>query len=154
MINSDTPFVTGSALDALSEWSYVLKSFQSRMGQHFARLEARQSAFDYLQALMSSVERKNGWQMAEQVGHQSPYQFQHLLGRARWDADAVTQEVGQYLTEALGRDDGILAIDETGFIKQGNHSVGVQVQHCSLTGRLENCQVGVFLASVQDKSLK
>lgn len=148
MIASDNPFVTGSALEALSEWSHVLKSFQSRIGQHFARSEARQSAFDYLQALMSPVERKNGWQMAEQVGHQSPYQFQHLLGRAQWDADKVTQEVCQYLIEALGQDDGILAIDETGFIKQGNHSVGVQVQHCSLTGRLENCQVGVFLAYV------
>jgi hypothetical protein len=79
MLESANPFLTGSALDTLSEWSNVLKSFQSRIGQHFARLEARQSAFDYLQALMSPVERKNGWQMAEQVGHQTPYQFQHLL---------------------------------------------------------------------------
>jgi SRSO17 transposase len=120
MFASDNPFLAGSALEALSEWSHVLKSFQSHIGQHFARLEARQSAFDYLQALMSPVERKNGWQMAEQVGHQSPYQFQHLLGRARWDADQVTQEVCQYLIEALGRDDGILAIDETGFIALRN----------------------------------
>lgn len=148
MFESDNPFLTGSALEALSEWSHVLKTFQSRIGQYFARLEARQSAFDYLQALMSPVTRKNGWQMAEQVGHETPYQFQHLLGRAQWDADEVTSEVRQYVTEALGQEDGILAVDETGFIKQGIHSVGVQVQHCSLTGRLENCQVGVFLASV------
>lgn len=149
MFESDNPFLTGSALEALSEWSNVLKSFQSRIGRYFARSEARQSAFEYLQALMSPIERKNGWQMAEQVGHKTPYQFQHLLGRARWEADKVTQEVQQYVLEALGREDGILAIDETGFIKQGNHSVGVQVQHCSLTGRLENCQVGVFLAYVK-----
>jgi SRSO17 transposase len=110
--------------------------------------EARQSAFDYLQALMSPVARKNGWQMAEQVGHETPYQFQHLLGRAQWDADEVTSEVRQYLREGLEREAGILAVDETGFIKQGTYSVGVQVQHCSLTGRLENCQVGVFLAYV------
>jgi SRSO17 transposase len=148
MFESDNPFLTGSALEALSEWSNVLKTFQSRIGQYFTRLEARQSAFDYLQALMSPVARKNGWQMAEQVGHETPYQFQHLLGRAQWDADEVTSEVRQYLTEGLGREDGILAVDETGFIKQGTHSVGVQVQHCSLTGRLENCQVGVFLAYV------
>jgi SRSO17 transposase len=148
MFESDNPFLTGSALEALSEWSNVLKTFQSRIGQYFARSEARQSAFDYLQALMSPVARKNGWQMAEQVGHQTPYQFQHLLGRARWDADEVNQEVRQYVTEDLGRADGILAVDETGFIKQGNYSVWVQVQHCSLTGRLENCQVGVFLAYV------
>jgi SRSO17 transposase len=126
----------------------VLKSFQSRIGRYFARSEARQSAFDYLQALMSPVERKNSWQMAEQVGHKAPYQFQHLLGRAQWEADEVTQEIQQYVIESLGQEDGILAVDETGFIKQGSHSVGVQVQHCSLTGRLENCQVGVFLAYV------
>jgi SRSO17 transposase len=155
MYESDNPFLTGSALEALSEWSNVLKTFQSRIGQYFARSEARQSAFDYLQALMSPVARKNGWQMAEQVGHQTPYQFQHLLGRAQWDADEVNQEVCQYVTEDLGREAGILAVDETGFIKQGIHSVGVQVQHCSLTGRLENCQVGVFLAyvSLQGHSL-
>lgn len=148
MLESDNPFLSGAALEALSQWSDALKSFQSRIGQYFARSEARQSAFDYLQALMSPVERKNGWQMAEQVGHKAPYQFQHLLGRAQWNADEVTQEVRHYLTQALGQEDGILAVDETGFIKQGSHSVGVQVQHCSLTGRLENCQVGVFLAYV------
>lgn len=148
MLETDTPFLTGAALEALSEWSHVLKTFQSRIGQYFARSEARQSAFDYLQALMSPVARKNGWQMAEQVGHQSPYQFQHLLGRAQWDADEVNSEVRQYLTEGLGREDSILAVDESGVIKQGMHSVGVQVQHCSLTGRLENCQVGVFLAYI------
>ncbi len=148
MFESENAFLSGSALEALSQWSDALKSFQSRIAQHFARLEARQSAFDYLQALMSPVERKNGWQMAERVGHKAPYQFQHLLGRAQWDADEVTQEVQQYITQALGQADGILAVDETGFIKQGSHSVGVQLQHCSLTGRLENCQVGVFLAYV------
>lgn len=148
MLESDNPFLSGSALEALSQWSDTLKSFQSRIGRYFARLEARQSAFDYLQALMSPVERKNGWQMAEQVGHKTPYQFQHLLGRAHWDADEVTQEIQHYVIESLGQADDILAVDETGFIKQGSHSVGVQVQHCSLTGRLENCQVGVFLAYV------
>lgn len=148
MFESENAFLSGSALEALSQWSDALKSFQSCIGQYFARLEARQSAFDYLQALMSPVERKNGWQMAERVGHKAPYQFQHLLGRAQWDADKVTQEVQQYIAQTLGQEDGILAVDETGFIKQGSHSVGVQVQHCSLTGRLENCQVGVFLAYV------
>lgn len=148
MFESDNPFLTGSALEALSEWSNLLKTFQSRIGQYFARSETRQTACDYLQALLSPVERKNGWQMAEQVGHQTPYRFQHLLGRARWQADAIAHEVRQYLTEAIGTKNSILAVDETGFIKQGDQSVGVQIQHCSLTGRLENCQVGVFLAYV------
>jgi SRSO17 transposase len=140
MFESDNPFLTGSAQEALSEWSNVLKSFQFRLGQHLARAEVRQTAFDYLQALLSPVSRKNGWQMAEQVGHKAPYRFQHLLGRARWDASAMTAEVGDYVLEHLGKEGIILAVDETGFIKQGEHSVGVQVQHCSLTGRLENCR--------------
>lgn len=148
MFESDNPFLTGSALEALSEWSNVLKSFQSRIGQHLSRAEVRQTAFDYLQALLSPVSRKNGWQMAEQVGHKAPYRFQHLLGRARWDAEVMTAEVRDYALEHLGKEGAILAVDETGFMKQGEHSVGVQVQHCSLTGRLENCQVGVFLAYV------
>lgn len=148
MFASENPFLTGSALEALSEWSQVLKTFQNRIGQHFSRSEARNSTFAYLQALLSPVERKNGWQMAEQVGHNNPYRFQHLLGRAQWDADALTTEVCQYVVEHLDADETILAIDETGFIKQGEHSVGVQVQYCGLTGRLENCQVGVFLAYV------
>jgi len=150
MIASENLFLTGSALEALSEWSQVLKTFQTRIGQHFSRSEARNSAFAYLQALLSPVERKNGWQMAEQVGHNNPYRFQHLLGRAQWDADALTSEVCQYVVEHLETDGAILAIDETGFIKQGEHSVGVQVQYCGLTGRLENCQVGVFLAYVSE----
>lgn len=148
MVAFENPFLTGSALEALSEWSSVLKTFQTRIGQHFSRSEARNSALAYLQALLSPVERKNGWQMAEQVGHSNPYRLQHLLGRAQWDADALTTEVRQYVVEHLDADEPILAIDETGFIKQGEHSAGVQVQYCGLTGRLENCQVGVFLAYV------
>ena len=148
MFASETPFLTGSALEALSEWNCVLKTFQTRIGQHFSRSEARNSAFAYLQALLSPVERKNGWQMAEQAGHNNPYRFQHLLGRAQWDADALMSEVRQYVLEQLNADETILAVDETGFIKQGEHSVGVQVQYCGLTGRLENCQVGVFLAYI------
>jgi SRSO17 transposase len=150
MFASENAFLTGSALEALSEWSHVLKTFQTRIGQHFSRSEARNSAFAYLQALLSPVERKNGWQMAEQVGHNNPYRFQHLLGRAQWDADALTTEVRQYVVEHLEADETSLAIDETGFIKQGEHSVGVQVQYCGLTGRLENCQVGVFLAYLSE----
>lgn len=148
------PFLTESALEALSEWSAVLKSFQSRIGQHFSRAEARESAFDYLRALLSPVERKNGWQMAEQVGHSNPYRVQHLLGRAQWDAETVTKEVRQYVMDYLGKENVMLAVDETGFIKQGNQSVGVQVQYCGLTGRLENCQVGVFLAYVSERGHK
>jgi SRSO17 transposase len=148
MLEFENSFLTGSALEALSKWSQVLKSFQTRLGQHFYRAEARNAASNYIQALLSPVERKNGWQMAEQVGHANPYRLQHLLGRAQWNADALKTEVRSYAVEHLGTQEVILAVDETGFIKQGEHSVGVQVQYCGLTGRLENCQVGVFLAYV------
>jgi SRSO17 transposase len=69
--------------------SRTLPTFQQKLGKNFARAEARRAAFDYIQALLSQVERKNGWQMAEQVGYANPYRFQHLLGRAQWNADAV-----------------------------------------------------------------
>jgi len=93
MLDSRNSFPSGTALETLAEWSHLLKSFQQRLGFYFARSEARQAAFNYIQALLSPVERKNGWQVAEQVGDANPYRIQHLLGRAQWDADAVTHEV-------------------------------------------------------------
>jgi SRSO17 transposase len=82
------------------------------------------------------------------VGQNNPYSVQHLLGRARWDAEAVCAEVKNYVREHLGSNEVILAVDETSFIKQGQHSVGVQVQYCGTTGHKENCQVGVFLTYI------
>jgi SRSO17 transposase len=151
MLDTSNVFLTGVALEALSEWSSTLKTFQQKLGKHFARSEARQAAFNYIQALLSSVERKNGWQMAEQVGYSNPYRLQHLLGRAQWDADAVCAFVRQYAVEHLKSETDILAIDETGFLKQGEQSVGVQVQYYGTTGHLENCQVGVFMSYISDK---
>ncbi len=92
------------------------------------------------------VERKNGWQMAEQVGYTNPYRLQHLLGRARWDEEQICAEVRDYVVEHLDDGTGILAVDETSFLKRGEESVGVGRQYCGLTGQIENCQVGVFLA--------
>lgn len=148
MLEPEKIFLTGEALESLSQWSHSLKCFQTRIGKYFARSEARLAAWDYIQALLSPVERKNGWQMAEQVGHNSPYRLQHLLGRAAWNADSVCNEVRSYVVEHLGSNDAILAVDETAFIKQGQQSVGVQVQYCGTTGHMENCQVGVFLAYI------
>lgn len=151
MLDSTNLFPTGTALETLAEWSNLLKSFQQRLGSYFVRSEARQAAFNYIQALLSPVERKNGWQVAEQVGDANPYRVQHLLGRAHWDADAVTDEIRQYAIEHLNDPFDIMAIDETGFLKQGEQSVGVQVQYYGTTGHLENCQVGVFLAYITQK---
>lgn len=151
MLDSTNLFPTGTALETLAEWSNLLKSFQQRLGSYFARSEARQAGFNYIQALLSPVERKNGWQVAEQVGDANPYRVQHLLGRAHWDADAVTHEIRQYAIEYLNDPFDIMAINETGFLKQGDQSVGVQVQYYGTTGHLENCQVGVFLAYITQK---
>lgn len=148
MLDTSNVFLRGVALEALSQWSATLKTFQQKLGKHFARSEARLAAFDYIQALLSPVERKNGWQMSEQVGYVNPYRFQHLLGRAQWNADAVCAEIRQYAVEHLKSETDILAIDETGFLKQGEQSVGVQVQYYGTTGHLENCQVGVFMSYI------
>jgi SRSO17 transposase len=148
LIDPSQLFLTGSALETVCQWSNILKSFQQRLSPYFARCEARQAAFNYIQALLCPVERKNGWQVAEQVGDANPYRVQHLLGRAQWDETQLCQEVRGYGIEGLSEPEDIFALDETGFLKQGNQSVGVQVQYYGTTGHLENCQVGVFLAYV------
>src|SRR5215813_1478014 len=95
---------------------------------------------------MSPVERKNGWQLAEEAGDEPPYATQHLLGRAVWSADEVRNDLRDYVVKHLGDEDGVLVIDDTGFLKKGIRSAGVQRQYSGTAGRTENCQVGVFLA--------
>jgi SRSO17 transposase len=92
------------------------------------------------------MERKNGWQVAEAIGEATPYALQHLLDRARWDCDEVRNELRAYGWETLATPDGVLVIDETGFLKKGRKSAGVQRQYSGTAGRIENCQVGVFLS--------
>jgi SRSO17 transposase len=96
--------------------------------------------------LLGAVERKNGWQLAEAAEHSTPYSLQHLLDRAPWDADAVRDDLTEYIVEELGDPNGVLVVDETGFLKKGSHSVGVQRQYSGTAGRVENCQIGVFMA--------
>ena len=95
---------------------------------------------------LAPVERKNGWQLAEHLGEATPDGVQHLLARADWDADAVRDDLLGYVAGHLGHPDGVLVVDETGFLKKGEHSVGVARQYSGTAGRIENCQVGVFLA--------
>ena len=133
-ITPSQAFLTGQALETVCQWSNILKSFQQRLSPYFARTEARQAAFNYIQALLSPVERKNGWQIAEQVGNENPYRVQHLLGRAQWDAEKLAQEIRQYAVAGLSEPNDIFALDETGFLKQGSQSVGVQVQYYGTTG--------------------
>ena len=124
----------------------ALEETTARVGRHFANPAARTTAGAYLQSLLSAVERKNSWQLAEAAGFNTPYRFQHLLGRGAWDADALRDEQLGVVLTGLGEEDAVLAIDETGFVKQGKKSVGVKRQHCGASGKVDNCQVGVFLS--------
>ena len=121
----------------------------------FRRPEPRRRALDYLRGLLSPVERKNGWQLAEQAGDATPYGVQHLLSTYVWDADLVRDDLRDYVVEHLGDVHGVLVVDETGFLKKGNKSVGCSGSIGGTAGRIENCQIGVFLtyASAQGRTL-
>src|SRR5829696_4257814 len=127
-------------------WIEELDAVGQLLSPHFARSEGRERARNYLRGLLSVVERKNSWQLAEVAGNATPYGIQHLLGRANWDADAVRDELRGYVVECLAGEESVLIVDETGFIKKGQKSVGVKRQYTGTVGKRENCQVGVFLA--------
>jgi SRSO17 transposase len=118
----------------------------SRIAGRFARVEPRRAARDLLLGLLSPVEHKNCWWLAEQAGHRGPHTMQRLLRTARWDADAVRDDVREFVSGQLGHRDGVLIPDETGFLKKGDLSIGVQRQYSGTAGRVENCQVAVFLS--------
>ncbi|MEH0628389.1 IS701 family transposase [Streptomyces stelliscabiei] len=118
----------------------------ARIAGRFRRVGPRAAARAYLLGLLSSVERKNCWQLAEQAGHTRPGPMQRLLRYARWDADAVRDDLRAYAAEHLGADGSVLVVNETGFVKKGRSSAGVQRQYTGTAGRIENAQVGVFLA--------
>lgn len=124
----------------------ALTQTTGRLAKHFANQAAARTASAYLQSLLSSVERKNAWQLAEVAGLESPYRFQHLLGRGSWNADALRDEQRDVVLAGLGEENAVLAIDETGFIKQGKKSVGVKRQYTGTSGKVDNCQIGVFLS--------
>ena len=124
----------------------ALEAAAARLAPHFPNPAAAVTAAAYLQSLLSQVERKNSWQLAEAAGRANPYAFQHLLGRAQWDAEAVRDAQRQEVLAGLGQEDAVLAIDESGVVKQGTKSAGVARQYCGASGKIDNCQVGVFLS--------
>jgi SRSO17 transposase len=132
--------------DGMAAWSVRFAEFARRLGPRFGRKDLRGRAEGYLRGLLDRVERKNSWQLAEAVGDTTPHGFQRLLGRARWDADSVRDDLTAYVVEHLGEADGVLIVDETGFLKKGDKSAGVARQYSGTAGRIENCQIGVFLA--------
>src|SRR5258708_22284031 len=153
-----TPAPSGPTLREISRWHEHLRQLHARLRPHFARPEVHQHALCYLQAVLSDVPRKNGWQIAEQARQASPYGIQRLLSAAVWDQDTVRDELRACVCHSLlpggsstSPDEPpfpVLVLDESGFPKRGRHSAGVGPQYCGLTGQVENCQVGVFLSYV------
>jgi SRSO17 transposase len=126
-------------------WASALDTVATRIGTRLPRAEPRQRATAYLRGLLSPMERKHSWQLAEQAGEEPPYGMHHLLGRAAWSAAAVRDDLPAYVVEHLGDPDAVLSGDEPGFLKKGPQSVGVARPDSGPAGRVENCQRGVLL---------
>src|SRR5919197_2120335 len=123
-----------------------LDRLHGRISGRFARAEPRARVREYVSGLVAGLERKNGWSLAEHAGDVSPDGMQRLLRRADWDVDGGRDDVRDYVIEHLGDAQGVLIGDETGFLKKGVKSAGVQRQYSGTAGRTENCQIGTFLA--------
>jgi SRSO17 transposase len=138
--------VMGGVVDDVGVWAGELERVQERFVHRFGRVEPWETALAYMRGLVAPLERKNGWTLAEEAGHGGPDRIHRLLNRIDWDADAVLDDVRGYVVEHLGDQDAVLIVDDTGFLKKGTRSAGVQRQYSGTAGRTENCQVGVFLA--------
>jgi SRSO17 transposase len=123
-----------------------LDELHERIAGRFARAEPRARVREYVSGLVTSLERKNGWMLAEWAGEVSPGGMQRLLRRADWDVDGVRDDVRACVAGQLGDPGGVLIAGDTGFLKKGTGSAGVRRRYCGTAGRTENCQVGVFLA--------
>ncbi len=155
-----TPAQAGPSLGEMGRWPLTLRQLHERLAPHFARPEPRRHALLYLQAVLSDIPRKNGWQIAEHARQSRPYAMQRLLSRAVWDHEGVRDELRAFVWQTLSPPPvepawaqaeavfPVLVLDESGFPKRGRHSAGVQKQYCGVSGRVENCQVGVFLSYV------
>lgn len=155
-----TPTQVTPTLATIGQWAMTLQHLHGRLRPYFVRSEPLEHARLYLQAILAEIPRKNGWQIAEHARQLRPYGMQRLLSRAAWDQAGVRDEVRRLVWQTLKPPPilspssepaalfPILVIDESGFPKRGKHSAGVQKQYCGLTGRVENCQVGVFLSYV------
>jgi len=126
-------------------WATGLAELHARIAPRFARSEPRERVLAYVRGLLAPLEKKNSWTLAEQAGEAIPDGMQRLLAYADWDADAVRDDARDYVVEHLGDPAGVLVVDETGFLKKGTKSAGVARQYSGTAGRVENCQIGVFL---------
>lgn len=130
----------------VQRWGLELERACERLAGCFGRVEVQRRAPLYIQGLIAQVDRKNGWQLADFLGEETPKNLQHFLARSQWNANAVRDDLERYVVEHLGDDNGVLVIDETGFLKKGTKSAGVARMYSGTAGRIENCQIGVFLA--------
>ena len=130
----------------LAAWAGGLDGLFARVAGRFFRPEPRRRARAYVRGLLAPLAGKNGWTLAEVAGDATPDGMQRLLNAATWDADGVRDDLRGYVVEHLGEPGGVLIVDETGFLKKGVKSAGVQRQYSGTAGRIENCQLGVFLA--------
>ena len=129
-----------------ARWRQICDQVIGAFSGRFVRVEPRRAAAEFVTGLLADIEVKTCWQLAEQAGHARPDAMQRLLYRATWDADAVRDDLRALIVDRLGEPDGVLVVDETGDLKKGVHTVGVQRQYTGTAGRIENAQVGVFLA--------
>jgi SRSO17 transposase len=132
-------------LSIISQGTQALAQLSERIAPRFKRAEVRKRVGRYLRGLLASVERKNGWQMAEELAEPNAHGVQRLLAEADWDEEAVRDDLRAYVIEHLGEAGGMLVVDETGFVKKGKQSAGVARQYSGTAGRRENSQVGVYL---------
>ena len=139
------------SLQEMGGWRLSLHQLHARIAPRFARPEPRRRALLYLEAVLSEIPRKNSWQIAEHAKQAQPYGMQRLLLSAVWDCDGVRDDLRAYVLEQLGRADGTGILDESSFPKRGQKSAGVKKQYCGTRGRLENCQVGVFLSYATER---
>jgi SRSO17 transposase len=133
-------------IEEVQAWAAGLDGLHARIAGRFARAEPRRRVLAYLRGLLGSVGRKNSWQLAEHAGEATPDGMQRLLATADWDPDLVRDDLRAYVVEQLGDPGAVLVVDETGFLKKGTTSVGVQRQYSGTAGKVDNCQLGVFLA--------
>jgi SRSO17 transposase len=133
-------------IEEVQAWAAGLQALHARIAGRFTRAEPRRRALAYLKGLLGNVRRKNGWQLAEHAGERTPDGMQRLMSTAGWDADLVRDDLRGYVVEHLGDPGAVLVVDETGFLKKGTTSVGVQRQYSGTAGKVDNCQLGVFLA--------
>jgi SRSO17 transposase len=144
--------MSGASIEqTLDLWSAELGAAKARMRPLFNHASVAASAAAFLDGLLGPERRKTGWMRAEAAGDPGPWRQQAVLGRSRWEADALRDLVRDYALETLAAPDAVLVIDETGFLKQGTASCGVQRQYTGSAGKITNCQIGVFAAYVSDR---